>query len=195
MLAKIASPRDEDILDELQRFNPVLPDSEKNIWGFWNQGLRNCPAWIRRNIVSWVRRCEKDGWTVRILDMVHGSETHASRYIPPDYLPECFLHNTFEGPFVGPNSSDIPRLPLLYLYGGVWLDVTYTLFRSLDTLVWNVLSDPTRPEELATMRAMLGPRYAIGNNGFIASRKGCLATKYWHDFANTLPAAKSTHRR
>lgn len=184
---------DAEILGDLQNFKPVPEGDEKNIWGFWKQGLAACPAWEQRNIVSWVRRCEKDGWTVRIVDMVPNSPTHASRYISAEYFPACFLRDTLAGPYTGPHSSDIVRLPLIYLYGGVWLDVGFTLFRSLDSLVWDVLSEPSRQEEMSIMRISLSPTLAMCFNGFIACRKGCVAVKYWHElFLKIWEGKKST---
>ncbi|KMU80485.1 hypothetical protein CISG_02336 [Coccidioides immitis RMSCC 3703] len=47
------------------------------------------------------------------------------------------------GTHVGPHSGDLVRLPLVYLYGGVWMDVGTFLFKSLDTLLESTPQGPT----------------------------------------------------
>ncbi|KAL2386805.1 hypothetical protein RJZ90_000395 [Blastomyces dermatitidis] len=126
------SRSDEDILAELQTFTP---------------------PWCQRNIISWVRRHGKS-WTVRVLDMVDGSPTHYVNYIPDtsEFFPEAFLKRRMAGTHAAPHAADLVRLPLLYLHGGIWVDVGFMLFRSLDDLFWEKLEDPANPFELAGFR-------------------------------------------
>ncbi|RKU41398.1 hypothetical protein DL546_001256 [Coniochaeta pulveracea] len=183
---------DEEILADLQTFKPLDGDSEKNIWAYWDKGLANCPPWGQRNIISWVRRHDPS-WTVRVLDTVEGSPTHVSKYISDDFFPDSFRGGTMSGPHVGPHSSDLVRLPLLYLYGGIWVDVGFLLFRSLDNLCWNVLSNTSNTLELAAFAINMGPGLGMTFNGFIAARRGCLCIKYWHDtFLETWKGVNST---
>ncbi|POR39589.1 Uncharacterized protein TPAR_00238 [Tolypocladium paradoxum] len=173
---------DEEILADLQTFKPVDPSSEKNIWAFWDRGLAACKPWCQRNIIGWARRHDPS-WTVRVLDMVEGSPNHYSRYMSDTikFFPEAFLRKTMKGPHVAPHAADLVRLPLLYLYGGVWIDVGFMLFRGLDDMCWNKLGDPQNPLELAGFKMTISDEVGMFWNGLIAARKGCVAVKYWHD--------------
>jgi hypothetical protein len=173
---------DEKILADLQSFNAVGMNDEKNVWAFWDRGLHQCPPWCQRNIVSWVRRFSKMGWTVRVLDMVDGSDSHYAKYLEdlPTLFPATFLDQSMSGPHKAPHSSDLIRLPLLEAYGGVWLDVSFMLFRDLDSLCWAVLSDPSNPFEMAAFKITMTPDVGMVFNGLIAARKGCKAIRLWH---------------
>ncbi|KAL2870554.1 glycosyltransferase [Aspergillus lucknowensis] len=173
-----------EILADLQVYKPVR-DSERNVWAFWDKGLSSSPGWNQRNVISWVRRLGPS-WTVRVLDLVEGSPSHVSRYIPREMLPDVFWDRKMTGPHVGQHSSDLVRLPLLYLYGGVWLDVGMFLFRGLDDLCWNKLEDPETPYEVAAFKVSMGPEISMLFNGYIAARKGSLCIKYWHDIFHTV---------
>jgi len=183
---------DEAIIADLQAFKPVDPSSEKNVWAFWDKGLVNCPPWCQRNVASWVRRLHPS-WTVRVLDMVDGSPTHYSKFIDQSFFPASFNEKTMTGPHVAPHSSDLIRLPLLYLYGGVWIDVGFTMFQSLDSLFWDQLASAQNPLEMGAFAINMGPNLGMVFNGLIAARKGCLAIKYWHEtFVEVWKGATST---
>ncbi|KAF3759929.1 putative capsule polysaccharide biosynthesis protein [Cryphonectria parasitica EP155] len=176
---------DQEILTDLQTFKPV-DGSERNIWAFWDTGLANCKPWCQRNIISWVRRHQD--WTVRVVDMVEGSANHWSRYIsePALFLPRSLLQppspgTTASNTHLGAHMGDLMRLPLLYLHGGVWLDVGFMLFRGLDDLCWNKLADPQDDQEMMGFKMTISDEIAMFFNGLIAARKGCLGVKYWHD--------------
>lgn len=171
-------PLDEQILDELRVFKPIT--SERNVWAFWDKGLDTCPAWCQRNIISWSRRLGQT-WTVRVLDLVPDSPNNISNYVDSSFFPEAFIDRTMDGPHVGQHQSDLLRLPLLYLYGGVWIDVGMMLFRGLDSLCWNALEDPNSPYEFAGFSVTMGPELAMIFNGFIAARKGSECIKHWHE--------------
>lgn len=98
--------------------------SERNVWAFWNTGIGNSPPWCQRNVSSWARRLGFS-FTIHVLDCVNDSPTHISKYIDSALLPECMNKQTLKGPHVGQITSDFVRLPLVYLYGGVWLDVGF----------------------------------------------------------------------
>lgn len=225
---------DEEILDDLQTYKPVDPNSERNIWAFvskievfcpshscisrifplvkgiihilkiikgskindatnfkiqWDKGLAAVKPWCQRNIISWVRRhnIRGTGWTVRVLDVVPGSPNHFSRFVPntAEFFPEAFREHSggegLTGTHRAPHAADLLRLPLLYLHGGVWLDVGFTLFRDLDDLCWDVLADSNTPLELAGFRMTISDEIGMFWNGFIAARRGCIAVRLWHD--------------
>lgn len=173
---------DNEIFADLQTYKPVDRASERNIWAFWDQGIAASKPWCQRNIIGWVRR-HSPRWSVRVLDMVEGSPNHYSKYFsdPETLFPTAFLQRNMIGKYVGPHAADLIRLPLLYLYGGVWLDVGFLLFRDLDDLCWQTLTDPLSPFELAGFKMTRNPSLAMFWNGFIAARKGSQAIKHWHD--------------
>ncbi|OAP54739.1 hypothetical protein AYL99_11187 [Fonsecaea erecta] len=165
---------DEEILASLEEYKPVT--SEKNIWAFWDKGIRAMPGWCQRNIVDWVR-ISGPSWTVRILDSVAGSATNALEYVSPDLLPESFVTGTMTGIYTGPHSSDFLRGACLYSHGGVYMDTGNILIRGLDRICWNQLADPNSPFEVCAP-IMYGTTMA---NHFVASRKGNPFIKCWHD--------------
>lgn len=110
---------DEEIEAWLQTRHPVT--SDKNVWAFWHSGYKNMAPWVQRNIINWVRRLGSD-WTVHLLDRVPGSETNVSHLVDSSFFPDCFNNGTMDGPSVGAHSGDLIRLPLLWLYGGIWID-------------------------------------------------------------------------
>lgn len=181
-LRRLDHRSDDEILADLQTYKPVDNGAERNIWAFWDKGLAACKPWCQRNIISWVRR-HSPRWTVRVLDMVDGSPNHYSKYFADlePFFPAVLLQNKMTGTHVGPHAADLIRLPLLYLYGGVWLDVGFLLFRDLDDLCWDALENPLNPVELAGFKMTVNSSLAMFWNGFIAARKDSLAIKYWHD--------------
>lgn len=175
---------DAEILTSLTKYK-APNHSEKNVWAFWDKGLAASPPWNQRCIISWVRRLGPE-WTVRVLDLVPDSEVNVSKFVDDSHFPESFLQRKMEGKHKAPHMADLVRLPLVYLYGGIWMDVGFFLFRHLDDLVWDELSDPNTPYEMAGFKLSFTPVGYVPEssnifNGFIAGRKGCVCIKYWHD--------------
>lgn len=126
--------------------------------------------------------------------MVEGSENHFSKYVEASerFLPAAFLDGTLTGA-VPQLCSDLLRLPLLWLHGGVWIDVGFTLFRSLDSLCWDALESKENPVQLAGFKITMMDNAAMMLNSFIAARKGCVAVKHWYEtFLELWKGAKST---
>ncbi|MCJ1348539.1 hypothetical protein MMC31_006771 [Peltigera leucophlebia] len=159
---------DAEIITGLQTFEPVTK-SERNVWAFWDKGFSNAPPWNQRNVVSWVRRLGPS-WTVRLLDRVEGSPVHVDKFIDSSFFPEAIREQTMEGPH-----------PLLYLYGGIWRDVGFYLFKSLDDICWKALEDPASPFEMAGFKVTLNAEISNMFNGFIAARKGNPCIKHRHE--------------
>ncbi|KAF1841577.1 uncharacterized protein K460DRAFT_388484, partial [Cucurbitaria berberidis CBS 394.84] len=165
---------DVEIVASLTKHAPIT--SEKNIWTYWHSGIQSMPSWCQRNIINWVRLHGSD-WTVRVLDTVPGSPNHALTWIAPEELPEAFVSGTMTGPYVGPHSADFLRGAALYAYGGAWMDVGNVLFRNLDKVCWNQLADENSPYTISI--PWMFEQYTA--NHFVASRKGDLFIKKWHD--------------
>ncbi|RFU27067.1 hypothetical protein B7463_g9264, partial [Scytalidium lignicola] len=169
---------DEEIITSLHGYIPVT--SEKNVWAFWDKGFSRMPFWNQRNVISWVRRLGPS-WTVRVLDLVEDSPVNIAKYVDSSHFPDAFNNKTMTGPHVGPHSSDLVRLPCLFLYGGIWVDVGMILFRHLDDLCWNDLNDPKSEHEMSAFSIEFRPAIGTIFNGFIAARKENGFIKRWHD--------------
>lgn len=165
---------DDEILNSLRIERNLT--SEKNIWAFWHAGVENMPAWCKRNVIGWARLCGPS-WTIRVLDTVPGSKNHALDYIPAEMLPRTFVQGTMAGSYTGPHSADFLRGALLYLHGGVFMDVGIILIRSLDHICWAQLEDPENPRQVS-VPCMFGTTIA---NHFVASRKADPFIKRWHE--------------
>ncbi|KAI1175880.1 capsular polysaccharide synthesis protein-domain-containing protein [Nemania sp. FL0916] len=174
---------DAEIAAWLQK--PHAITSDKNVWAFWHAGYASMPPWVQRNVINWVRRLGST-WTVHLLDKVPGSGTNIANYVESSYFPDAFNKNTMDGPNVGPHSGDLVRLPLLWKYGGVWIDVGTFLFRSIDDICWKQIEDPTTPYEMAGFVIEMRPGIDCMLNGFIAAKRGNPFIKRWHDIYTTL---------
>lgn len=163
-----------EILQSLTQHDPVT--SEKNIWAYWHAGVLAMPKWCQRNIINWIRLHDST-WTVRILDTVPNSPNNALTWIDPSVLPKTFVEGTMTGPYVGPHSADFLRGAALHAYGGVWMDVGNILFRDLDRVCWNQLSDEKSPYTIC-VPWMIEQNFG---NHFVAARKGDEFVKRWHD--------------
>ncbi|KAF3931987.1 hypothetical protein ABW20_dc0102741 [Dactylellina cionopaga] len=167
------SRSDDKIIASLSAHSPVT--SERNIWAYWHSGLQSMPPWCQRNVINWARLCGPS-WNIHILDNVTDSPNHVLRWLDASLLPDAFVNNTMDGPYVGPHSADFLRGACLYKYGGVYMDVGIILIRSLDRICWKQLEDDS-PYQVS-IPWMYG---SVSANHFVASRKGDPFIKAWHD--------------
>lgn len=179
---------DEEIAAKLQTYQPVT-SSDKNVWAFWHNGWAGMRPWCQRNIINWVRRLGPQ-WTVRVLDDVDGSVNQLSRFVPPSYFPDAFNNKAMAGP--PQHMSDLLRLPLLFLHGGVWMDVGMLLLRHLDDICWHAIEAPDIPYEMAGILMPLRAEVGTMLNGFIASRRGNAMIRRWHSVYCALWEGKTT---
>ncbi|KAI1273267.1 hypothetical protein F5Y07DRAFT_259819 [Xylaria sp. FL0933] len=172
----IDSRSDSELINTLRHPRPVR--HERNVWAFWNTGFDNMRPWTQRNVLGWIRR-QGPSWDIRLLDMVPGSPANVQNFVPPEYLPECFKSGTMNGPAKGQHASDMARLPLLYLHGGIWLDVGSILLRNFDDIFWQDLENPDSPFEMGI--TLFQSRKYIGQclTGFICARKGNPFIQRW----------------
>ncbi|KAM0818338.1 putative Glycosyltransferase family 32 protein [Seiridium cardinale] len=176
--SRLDSRTDEEIISMLLQFQPVT--SEKNLWTFWDTGFWGMRPYVRRNIIGWVRRLGPE-WTVRVLDHVEGSPLNVEAYLESNEFHDAFISRTMTGSYIGAHSGDVVRLPLLYHYGGVWMDAGTMLFRDMDSICWKALEDPNTPYEIAGFAPGTEPGNDVIMNGFIAARKGNGFVRRWHD--------------
>jgi len=167
---------DDEITQYILNPPPVL--SEENVWAFWDDGFGAMPPWQKRNVIAWVRMLGP-GWNVRVLDLVHGSPANAFKFVDECYMPEHLKNETTTGRHAGANTSDTVRLPLLYQYGGVWMDVGIILLMHLDQVCWHKLKDPKSKFEVAVSSADPTLKSGAAENYFIAGRKGNTFIERW----------------
>ncbi|KAI1387687.1 uncharacterized protein F4822DRAFT_407300 [Hypoxylon trugodes] len=169
-----------EILAELHTFRPIT--SEKNVWAFWDKGLDFMYPSYRCTILNWVRKLGRS-WTIRVIDLVEGSPNNIYNYVSKDWFPDCFISRTMDGKHAAQHAADLVRLPLLFKYGGVWMDVGNMLHTHLDHLFWNHLTAPNSPYEMATwiITGQIRKQWGSFGNYMLAARKGCIFIKNWHN--------------
>lgn len=170
---------DAEIITELTQFRPVA--SEKNVWAFWDRGLHAMYPSYQSTVINWVRKLEP-GWTVRLLDLVEGSPNNVYDFLDKSWFPDCVVEDTMDGDHKGQHISDLIRLPLLFEYGGVWMDVGNMLHTHLDDLYWNSLSNTESYEVgLWIINGQVRKKWGSFANFMIAARKGSVFIKNWHN--------------
>lgn len=173
---KIDHRSDEEIATWLQKRHPVT--SDKNIWTFWHSGFAQMRPWVQRNVINWVKRLGPD-WTVHVVDRVDGSETSIFNYIDTSLFPQTFIDGTMDGHKA--HQGDLVRLPLLWKYGGLWMDAGLILLRHVDDICWKRIEDPESPYELSAVALMHLPDTYTPLNGFLATKRNNPFIKRWHD--------------
>jgi Capsular polysaccharide synthesis protein len=98
-------------------------NQKKIIWGFWDGGEAKLPGFCQLAVESW--RCRHPDWTIIIL-----SDDNFRSYVSPNEVPSTFYSLKAQ------YRSDVVRLAVLCRYGGIYLDASYILFRSLDD-IWD----------------------------------------------------------
>lgn len=171
---------DEEIISQLKTFRPVT--SEKNVWAFWDKGIDAMYPSYKLTVLNWVRKLGPS-WTVRLVDLVDGSPNNVYEYLAKDWFPECMLDNTMDGNHRAQHQSDLIRLPLLFEYGGVWMDVGNMLHTHLDELFWDALAAPDSPYEMGAwiITGQIRKKWGSFGNFLLPARKGCLFIKNWHE--------------
>ncbi|MCJ1462998.1 hypothetical protein MMC07_001602 [Pseudocyphellaria aurata] len=169
---------DDEIVHILRAHHPVI--SERNIWAFWDKGFDAMAPWCRRNVLAWVRRHDPT-WTVRVLDAIPDSPNYMYKFIGPENFPPAVNEGTITGSYKGQHVSDLVRLAVLYLHGGVYIDVSTVLFRRLEDICWAAIEDPSSPYEVGGFAYQSRTYFGQMFNGFIASRKNNPFVKRWHE--------------
>jgi hypothetical protein len=136
----------------------------------------------RQTVLNWVRKLGRS-WTVRIVDLTQGSPNNIYNFIGKDWFPDCFNDRTMDGPHAAQHAADLARLPLLFVYGGVWMDVGNMLHTHLDHLFWDALSAPESPYEMGAwiISGQIRKQWGSFGNYMLAARKGCTFIENWHN--------------
>lgn len=170
---------DEEIAQSFLQYQPIT--SEKNVWAFWDKGFDKMYPAYQETVRNWVRMLGPS-WTVRIVDLVEGSPNNMYNFVDKSWFPDCVVEGTMDGKHIPQHTSDLLRLPLLYLHGGVWMDVGNMLHTHLDDLFWNHIASPNTPYEVAVwiITGQIKRVWGSFGNFMLAARKGCDFIKYWH---------------
>lgn len=177
-MARIDARPDADVVASLKAHCPPS-DSEKNVWAYWHTGWDRMPPWCQRNVIGWVRLLGPS-WKIRVLDGVEDSPNNFRKFLEPEHLPGAVTTSQMTGRYAATHTSDMVRLPLLYVYGGVWLDAGIILLRNLDDGVWNLLSGTEHPFEFAAFGYAHRPGITSVINPWLAARRNCELIGRWH---------------
>jgi hypothetical protein len=171
---------DSEIIAQLQTFQPIT--SEKNVWAIWDKGFECMYPTHQQTVLNWVRRLGPT-WTVRLVDFTEGSPNNIYKFVNKEWFPESFINKTMDGKHAPQHAADLARLPLVYEYGGVYMDVSNMLHTHLDTLFWDHLSAPDTPYEMAVwiITGQIRNKWGDFGNFLFAARKHCEFIKNWHN--------------
>lgn len=139
---------DEDVDRDI--LNPRPISDEKNVWLFWHSGYASMHPYGRRSVRAWHRRFSKQGWAIRVIDVVPGSPHNIANFVEVNEtnFPKAFVDGTLGGTYGVQHTSDLVRWPLLLKYGGIYSDVGMIQLGDMDKL-WNeTIGNPDSPIEL-----------------------------------------------
>ncbi|KAL2839881.1 hypothetical protein BJX68DRAFT_258711 [Aspergillus pseudodeflectus] len=95
-------------------------------------GFNAMPGWCQRNVIDWHRVCGPS-LSIRLLELL---------------LHKAMVDGIMDDPYSGQHSADFVRCAALILHGGVFMDVSIILRRSLDRLCRSKLDDPSSPFQI-----------------------------------------------
>jgi hypothetical protein len=105
----------------ISKYHKISKNLPKIIWTYWDSDM---PETVSKLINQW--KYLNPTWTINVL-----SKDTLPLYIKSSELPNGF----YDGKESPQYSSDIVRVILLYKYGGVWVDASIMLLKSLDWVV------------------------------------------------------------
>lgn len=140
--------------------------SSRIIWICWFQGMEKAPDLVKRCIES-VQRYATNAEIVLLTD------ENIPQYLN---LPEHIKKKYASGHISKAQYSDIVRTSLLYEYGGVWMDATVFMTKSLPESFYTHEFSSLRFERDENALSQ-----GFWTAYFLASRKGCTLTKLVRD--------------
>jgi hypothetical protein len=100
----------------------------KNIYILWFQGFDNAPDVVKQCVNSW--KYHNPDWNVILLD-----DTNLNTYV------ETYISNNFSKNKYKTALSDVVRIVLLKLYGGLWVDSTTFCNKPLNDWLPNYINE------------------------------------------------------
>jgi hypothetical protein len=167
---------DSAAADERHGVIPVnTRQSGKTIWTYWDQGIDKLHAFNRLCASSW--RHHNPDWAVAVLD-----PSTVFDYLDPSDLP--LRWNRIETP---QTRSNLVRLALLARHGGVWMDSTILLQRSLDEIAWDHIEEKSLDlAGFCTRSHSRDQGKDVFETWFIACKQGSHLVKRWHEVYSRL---------
>jgi Capsular polysaccharide synthesis protein len=108
--------------------------TEKTVWTFWDRGAERMSPFYRLNVDGW-RSLLGPSWRVEVLNVVEGHGCNVRNFVDAEDLPASFDR-------LSPvTQSEAVRLALLKRNGGVWMDASIVLVKTLDEICWRGLAD------------------------------------------------------
>lgn len=178
----------------------------KIVWSFWDKGVSKMPEFYQVNIEKWKEVLGND-WQIRVVDTVPGSPYYYEKFIPKESIPtiqwiaERISKSSSTDSKLTPAVvfSDFIRLELLHRHGGVWMDPSIMLHKSLESLTiplemfgeFEVSGYTTKHQS----RRMLNYADSLENFFIVALEKSDLIRewknnfrKYWNNKKPGMPA-------
>lgn len=137
----------DNIFGLLNQSNMPAPVT-KTVWGFWESGEENLPAFNKYAVNHWRKLLEPAGYEIRILNLKENDKNNAITVLGgKELLPKNWnALDDIVKPYKGPDGkevkmvpsivrSDLIRLAILEKFGGVWMDTSNALLRPLDAIV------------------------------------------------------------
>lgn len=167
-IAKVRIQKDALIRDYLQQlFSKVTFERSyqmaekqgKKIWMMWQQGFENAPDIVKRCLSSlYQQKSEK-------MQVIEINDANLSQYVKfPDYIMEKYE----AGLITRTHFSDLVRIKLLAMYGGLWLDATDFLSRPIPSDIFNYrffsVKGAIHPENLLPFLKGQWTAFAMGGN-------------------------------
>lgn len=134
----------------------------KTIWFSWMQGLDNAPLVVQKCYESWI--AHNPEWNVVFID-----ENNIHEYIPSQH-----------GQVSRQVFSDIIRINLLAVYGGVWVDATCFCVKALDSWIYDYMASGFFAFERPGFDRMLSSWFiACHKNNYITEAFQKAVNVYW----------------
>lgn len=95
----------------------VLEDGKTPVWVCWWQGLDNAPEVVKRCVESIERNIPRNKAKLIVITL--------DNYMNYIGFSETIVNRFNSGAISLTHLSDILRMQLLYMYGGMWIDATY----------------------------------------------------------------------
>lgn len=111
----------------------------KNVWIYWNSGLRNAPMVTQLCILNIRKNAEAAGYNVEEVN-----DSNLEEYLPAEDLQRIYgTYKHAKMPIYEQTKSDFIRLALVSRYGGIYLDASYFFLEDLGWIT-DIAKEPTK---------------------------------------------------
>lgn len=160
-----------DKAGDRQTYNESIKKN-KTIWILWLQGMENAPQIVRRCYES-ITKFKPEGYDITLLTI-----QNLEKYIT---LPDYIMDKYYCGLISNTHFSDIIRLELLYIYGGLWIDATVYICDKVPEFMYSgdfFAFDNSSVTAASVIKMSSWWIYACANNCIISKTRDMIYT-YW----------------